>query len=194
MSARKYLRIVKSLRRMLWLNPLRVVLSLTGIAIGITAVIIIISLGEGVKSKMLSQIEAMGSNVITVDAGLTKDIAGRPLQSKKVITLKEKDAAAIESECTTVSGVAPTQEKTMIVKYGSASTVARIIGTTPAYPAIRNFTLASGRFITPDDNVRSARVVVIGQKCVEYLFPGTNPLGERIRINNIPFEIVGVVK
>jgi putative ABC transport system permease protein len=191
---RKIVRIVKSVRRMLFLNPLRVVLSLTGIAIGIISVIIIVSLGEGARSKMLTQIEAMGSNVITIDAGLVKEVMGRKRQGNKTTSLKVKDAEAIIADCASINAVAPTQEKTMVIKYGDASTTARIIGTTAAYPSIRNFSLAKGRFVSRDDNVLSLRTAVIGQKCMEYLFPAANPVGEVVKINNIPFEIIGVLK
>jgi putative ABC transport system permease protein len=185
---------MKSVRRILFLNPVRVVRSLAGIAIGITSVIIIVSLGEGARSKILSQIEAMGSNVITVDAGLVKEVVGRRWQASKVTSLKEKDAISIAAECSSINAIAPTQEKTMVVKYGDASTTARIIGTTPSYPFIRNFSIGSGRFISQDDNTLSLRTVVIGQKCVEYLFLSTHPVGEIVKINNIPFEVVGVLK
>jgi len=179
---------------MLFLNPLRAVLSLAGIAVGITSVIIIVSLGEGAQRKMLSQIESMGSNVITVDAGLVKEVTGRKRQANKTITLKEKDVEAIVEACPSITAIAPTQEQTLVVKYEEGATIARIIGTYPAFSALRNFSVASGRFINQDDNKLSLRTAVIGNKFVEYLFRGVNPIGEVIKINNIPFEIIGVLK
>jgi putative ABC transport system permease protein len=190
----KYLRIIISLRRMLFLNKLRAALSLTGIAIGIASVIMIVSLGEGARTRTLSQIEAMGSNIITIDAGLAKDVGGRNRQAVKVTTLKEKDARIIAEECSFAASVAPTQEQSLVVKYEEGSATARIIGTYAAYPAIRNFSIASGRFFTGDDNALSLRRAVIGHKFVEFLFRDVNPVGEVIRINNIPFEVIGVLK
>ena len=181
------------MRRMLFINPLRVILSLTGIAIGITSVTIIVSLGEGARIKMLSQIESFGSNVITVDAGLVREVSGRNRQSRKAVSLKEKDAAALAENCSLIKAVAPTQEKSLVLKYKNASTIARVIGTSPSYPSIRNFTMAKGRFFTEDDNRLSLRYIVIGQKCVQYLFKNTDPVGETIKINNIPFEVIGVL-
>lgn len=179
---------------MLFLNPLRVGLSLAGIAVGITSVIIIVSLGEGARSRMLSQIEAMGSNVITIDAGLVKEVIGRGRQANKVTTLKTADADAIAEVCASVSGVAPIQEQTMVVKYENGSASARIIGTLPGFPSIRNFSLASGRFFSRDENKLGLRSAVIGHKFMEYLFRDSHPIGEVIKINNIPFEIIGVMK
>src|SRR5512133_48522 len=128
----KYLRIIISVRRMLFLNKLRAALSLTGIAIGIASVIMIVSLGEGARMRTLSQIEAMGSNVITVDAGLAKEVGGRNRQALKVTTLKEKDARIIAEECSFAASVAPTQEQSLVVKYEEGSATARIIGTFPS--------------------------------------------------------------
>ena len=190
----KVLRIIKSVRRMLFLSKLRVVLSLAGIAVGITSVIIIVSLGDGSQEKMLSQIEAMGSNVITVNAGTVKEVVGRRRQSNTVTTLKEKDAIAIAEECAKVSSVSPTQERTLVVKYENGSTIARIIGTYPSFSSIRNFPLATGRFYSDTDNKLSLRVAVIGQKFVEHLFRNINPIGQVIKINTIPFEVIGVLK
>lgn len=179
---------------MLFLNPLRVVLSLTGIAIGIASVIIIVALGEGARTNMLSQIEAMGSNVITIDAGLVKEVTGRRRQASKVTTLKESDAAAISDNCSVVRAVAPTQEQTLVIRYESGSTTGRIIGTSPAFPEIRNFSIASGRFFSDEDDKLSRRTAVIGHKFVEHLFGNISPVGETIKINNIPFEVIGVLK
>jgi putative ABC transport system permease protein len=190
----KYFRIIKSLRRMLFLNKLRAALSLTGIAIGIASVIMIVSLGEGARTRTLSQIEAMGSNVITVDAGLVKDVVGRNRQVAKVTTLKEKDARVIAEDCSFIAAIAPTQEQSLVVKYEEGAATARIIGTYAAFPTIRNFSIASGRFLTQDDETLSLRKAVIGHKFVEFLFNGVNPVGEIIRINNIPFEVIGVLK
>ncbi|MBI5474447.1 MAG: ABC transporter permease [Ignavibacteriae bacterium] len=190
----KPLRLIKSVRRILFLNKLRVTLLLVGIAIGIASVTIIVSLGEGARAKMLSEIEAMGSNVITVDAGIVKEVTGRKRQATKVTTLKEKDAKAIAEECPHVLSVAPTQEQTLVVRYEDAATTGRIIGTSSSFPAVRNFSLASGRFFSEDDNKLSLRTAVIGQKFVEYLFPDANPVGEMIKVGNVPFEVIGVLK
>jgi putative ABC transport system permease protein len=190
---KKVIRIIKSVKRMIFLYPMRVILSLSGIAVGIASVIIIVSLSEGARTKMLTQIEAMGSNVITIDAGLVKEATGRKRQAFKMPSLKEKDAALIATECLSIIAIAPTQEKPMLMKYGEASVTGRVIGTTSSYPLIRNFSIASGRFISEDDNRLSLRAVVIGQKCNEYLFHGSNPVGEIVKINNIPFEVVGVL-
>lgn len=178
----------------MFLNKMRVVLSLIGIAIGIAAVIILVAIGNGASSKMLSQIEKMGSNLITIDAGKIKEVLGRRRQVSKVISLKEKDCDAILEGCSRNIIAAPTQDKTLLIKYGNGATTGRVIGTTQEYPGIRNFKIARGRFFTGDENKLSSRVAVIGLKIVDNLFKGENPVGEFIRINNIPFEIIGTLE
>jgi putative ABC transport system permease protein len=168
----KLIRIIKSVRHLLFLNKLRVILSLTGIAVGIAAVMIVVSVGEGARKKMLSQIEAMGSNLITVDAGKVKKVIGRQRQITKVTTLKEKDAEAIfeSGRPAGINSIAPTQEQTLLVKYESGTTSTRVIGTTPEYPRIRNYEISSGRFFDAGENKIAKRVSVVGQKIVESLF------------------------
>ena len=175
---------------------MRVILSLTGIALGITSVIIMVSVGEGARSKMLSQIEAMGSNLITIDAGKVKTVIGRQRQTTNVTTLKEKDAEAIfeSGQSAGINLIAPTQEQMLLVKYENGTTNTRIIGTTPEYPLIRNFKISSGRFFDSDENKIAQRVAVVGQKIVENLLREVNPIGEIIKVNNIPFEVIGTLK
>ncbi|MBI1936740.1 MAG: ABC transporter permease [Ignavibacteriales bacterium] len=190
----KLIRIIKSIRRLLFINKLRVVLSLIGITVGITSVIIMTALGEGARNKMLSQIEAMGSNLITIDAGKIKEVIGRKRQTQKVNTLKLKDSDALIEECGSIDKIAPTQDQAFLIKYGNGGTNCRVIGTTPDYPAIRNFKIDYGRFFTEEENKISARAAIVGTKVVDNLFYKANPIGEFIRINNVPFEIIGVLQ
>ncbi|MEW6196629.1 MAG: ABC transporter permease [Bacteroidota bacterium] len=190
----KLIRIIKSIRRLLFIHKLRVVLSLIGITVGITSVIIMTALGEGARNKMLSQIESMGSNLITIDAGKIKEVIGRKRQTQKVNTLKLKDSDAIIEECESIDKIAPTQDGSFLIRYGNATTSGRVIGTTLDYPAIRNFKIDYGRFFTEEENKISSRVAIIGTKMVDNLFYDVNPIGEFIRINNVPFEVIGVLQ
>ncbi|MGD8778357.1 MAG: ABC transporter permease [Ignavibacteria bacterium] len=190
----KLIRIIKSVRHLLFLNKLRVILSLIGIGVGITSVIIMVAIGEGARNKITSQIESMGSNLITIDAGKIEEVIGRKRQTTKATTLKEKDAEALLEECSYINLIAPTQDQTLLVKFRNGLTSARVIGTTSEYPQIRNYKISTGKFFTTNENRFSLRVAVLGQKIIEYLFNGTDPIGEIVRINNIPFEIIGVLK
>jgi putative ABC transport system permease protein len=178
----------------MFLNKSRVFLSLTGIALGIASVIVLVAIGNGASNKMLSQIQSMGTNLITIDAGKVKEVLGRRRQVSKATSLKEKDCEIILEECGSKITAAPTQEQTRLIKYENGTTSGRVIGTTPEYPEIRNFRVARGRFFTDEENKLSSRVVVIGTKVISNLFGNKNPIGEFIRINNIPFEIIGTLE
>jgi putative ABC transport system permease protein len=189
----KTLRVLSSLRRRLLPGRLRTVLSLASIAIGIAAAITVTSVGIGARNSMLAQVETMGKNLITIDAGKVREVIGRKRQTTKVTTLKERDCDAILRNSRFPVIASPTQDMPFLVKYANGTTSCRVIGTTPAYPAIRNYRVASGRFFSDEDITLSARVAVVGTKVREILFAGANPLGETIRINKVPFEIVGVL-
>jgi putative ABC transport system permease protein len=189
----RLLRTLRSVRRQLFTNKVRVFLSLAAIAIGIASVIVVAAVGTGARDSMLSQVESLGKNLITIDAGKVKKVIGRKRQITKVTTLKEKDADAIVENSSYPVAVAPTQDRTLLVKYGNIATSCRVIGTTPEYPAIRNYRVATGRFFSTEENALSARVAVVGTKVVQSLFRGGDPPGEIIRIGGVPFEIVGVL-
>ena len=176
------------------LNKMRIALSLAGIAVGITSVIITVALGDGSRARTVAELASFGSNVLTVDAGKVNIVIGRRRETSKVTTLKEKDAEAIVERCGSVSMVAPTQDMMVqAIKYQNGSTGTRVIGTTPDFPLIRNYAICSGRFFDGEDSRSARRVAVIGQKIVIYLFRERPPLGEIIRINGMPFEIIGVL-
>ncbi len=187
-------RIMRSVRRLIFLNKLRAVLSIGGIAIGIAAVMVSVAVGEGTRESLLTQMRATGSNVITVAAGSFREVFGRRMQTRNVTTLKESDAKAIAEGCTDVSLVAPMQQQMALARYRGGSTSSRVIGTTLGYRIIRNFTIASGRFFTEDDNERSKRVAVLGNKVAAALFGNTDPLEKIIRVNGVPFTVVGTLQ
>ena len=182
------------MRRLVFLNKLRAVLSMSGIAVGIAAVMVSVAVGEGTRALVLSQMQATGSNVISVAAGTYKEVFGRKMQTRIVTTLKEEDAIAIEEGCGSVTLVAPMQQQMALARYKGVSTSTRVIGSTAGYRIIRNFTVASGRFFTTEEDARSMRVAVIGNKIVKSLFPATDPLGKIIHVNGVPFQIVGTLQ
>ena len=99
-----------------------------------------------------------------------------------------------ESEPRQLFRVAPFQGKKFLVKYGEASTITVVSGTTPDFPEIRNFRPATGRFFTDDEVKAAKRVAVIGKTIVRNIFEDADPIGEIIRINNVPFEVIGVLE
>lgn len=189
----KLYRSVKLSWKTLLVNKLRTFLALVGIATGVAAVILMVSIGNGAQKVVLNQILSMGKNLLVVNSGGTKVIAGRRIQTGNVVTLKMADFKAILDECPTVKLATPTQDKTFRVKYGNLSMMTKIFGTTVDYLEIRNFSLKNGEFITDEDNKLSRRVAVLGSQVVDVLFKNVDPIGEIIRIGNISFEIIGVL-
>ncbi|NPV74125.1 MAG: FtsX-like permease family protein [Pelotomaculum sp.] len=162
-----------------------------GIIIGVAAVIIMISMGQGASKRISDQISSMGSNLLMVFAG-----AGQgPVRgaSGSVNTLTLEDAKAIAG----LYGVAravPELSTGATVAYGSQTWTSQVDGTTPEMQQIKKWTVSQGSFFTEDD-VKSARLVaVLGKTVADNLFPaGFNPVGETIRINRLTFTVVGVL-
>ena len=171
----------------------RTVLSLSGIIVGVCAVIVMVALGKGTEAKITSQITKMGSNLLLVNAGQVKIIAGRARQAKIVTTLELRDVDSIAEGVSSAKYIAPAQVKKLQVKYGNLNSKTNIVGTTSDIVAIQNHSLLEGRFFEEDENNGLRRVAIIGKTVVENIFGQQNPLGKIIYIGKVPFEIIGVL-
>ena len=190
----KLVRNVVLTRRTLFSHKLRTLLALIGITIGVAAVIVMVALGKGAQREVLRIIQDMGTNLLVVTAARTETFVGRQFEAGNVKTLLRDDAEAILEQCPSVAMVAPAQYKRLLVKRDLYSVQTKVLGTTPEYREIRNFDLARGEFFTEDDDKRAARVAVIGASVERNLFEGEYPIGEIIRVENVPFEVVGVLQ
>ena len=180
-------------KKILLERKVRTVLSLSGIIVGVCAVIVMVALGKGTEAKVTSQITKMGSNLLLVNAGQVKIIAGRARQAKIVTTLELRDADSIEEGISSLKYIAPAQVKKLQVKYGDLSTKTNIVGTTFDIVEIQNYSLSEGRFFDEDEDKGLRRVAVIGKTVVENVFGQHDPLGKIIYIGKVPFEIIGVL-
>jgi len=181
--------------RALGAHKVRTGLTLLGIVMGTSAVVAMVAIGQGTRAEVLRKVESLGTNLLLVNAGEIKLYAGRPQRAgAAVITLTDKDAEAIADESTSVMAVAPAQSRKMQVKYEESTTTTSIVGTTPQYQDVRNFRPAQGEFFDDDQARSSARVAVLGRTVVQNLFGGDDPVGETIRINRVPFEVIGVME
>ena len=190
----KITRSIRISRKQLAAHKLRTALALTGVVIGVSAVIIMVAIGNGAQEEVLSKIEAMGTNLLIVNAGQVQKSAGRQQIRGTVTTLTLEDVEAIGRECSAVNAAAPLQSKKMQVKYGNLSTNTTVVGTTTEFQKVRNFYVATGAFFTDEENLASRRAAVLGQSVVNNLFEGRNPIGETIRIGKVPFEVIGVME
>lgn len=163
-------------------NKMRTLLTMLGIVIGVAAVIIMVSVGEGSAKQVQSQVASLGSNLISVT------ITGRGAVSS--LTLEE--ALAYE-DIDGVEAVSPFINGSVQAKAGTNNTNLQVEGITPEYEAVRDYHVESGRFILPIDVELYQRVAIIGADAAETLFPQGNPLGQQLSLNGISFRIVGVM-
>ena len=182
-------------------NKLRAVLTTLGIIIGISGVIVLVSVGQGVQAAVASQMKGLGSNIMFVIPGeleaANTSMRTNFLRSVNTSSLTYGDVLAMAdaSDRLGVVGVAPEFVATGVVIYGSRNTQTSITGVTPEYQAVRSFHVARGRFVQMDDLRDKGRVAVLGTKVLSKLFPtGVNPMDQVIKINRVPFRVIGVME
>lgn len=177
----------------LLLNKSRTFFAILGLSIGITTVMVMVSIGNGAKKKMAEQFEKMGANMIAVNSGKMGKVIGREQQINLATTLTLKDAEAIASECSSVEKVVPTADTYLKIKYGDATTMSMVQGASSEFTEVKNFHINEGRFFTNKENKLVKRVAVLGYQVQTNLFGNENPVGEIILIKNIPFEVIGTL-
>jgi putative ABC transport system permease protein len=178
--------------RALRVNRLRSALTMLGIIIGVAAVIAMVAIGSGATARIKAQIQSIGSNLIMVLPGsLTSN--GIRLGAGAGVSLTEDDAKAIAAECPAVGAVAPIVRGGGQAMYGSNNWATSIQGTTPDYLAIRDQTVVDGHAFTSQDVDSAAKVALLGQTVVTNLFGASDPVGQVVRIKNVPFTVVGVL-
>ena len=179
---------LKALRR----NKMRAGLTVLGLVIGIAAVTTMVSIGESAGKLVQQQFDALGTNVIIVSP---KGRRRRGLQSGSAVTLTAEDSNALPQECDSVIAATPIVGTAGQVIYGNANWSPReLFGVGPEYPTVRNWECSQGGFFTDREVKSASKVCVIGWKIVAELFQTTNPIGEKIRIRKIPFEVIGVLE
>lgn len=172
-------------------NKMRSSLTMLGIIIGNASVIAMIGIGQAAQELASDQFESLGANVLFVIPG-SRESRRTTFDTPKTLVLD--DAEAIATQVPSIVEVAPQINSRLLVTYGNKNNNLTIIGTTPEFLTVRNFDVAQGRFITPLDLSRNRKVVVIGSEIVEDFFPNENPIGKRLRIKNVSFEVIGVMK
>ena len=175
-------------------HRVRTVLALSGMAVAVGAVLVLTAVGEGSEQQAISEIDALGRNLLIVSAADAQRVPWRRRTVAKVNTLVLDDADAVLRGVPDVAMVAPAQDMGRRVKYGSISTVTSVLGTTPEYEEIRDFRVVSGRYFTQEEDRASARVVVLGSRVDELLFPDEDAVGKTLRLGKTTFQIIGVLE
>lgn len=179
--------------RALMNNKMRGFLTMLGIIIGVSSVIIMLAIGEGSKQSITGEISDMGSNMIMVQPNFNREGVSKGASSME--SLKIKDYEDIASECQYISGVSPYVTASGQLIYGSNNHPIRVEGGNEDYLDIRKYKIQDGVGFSESDIKNSAKVCIVGKTVVEKLFTnGEDPIGKIIRYNNIPFQIIGVLK
>ena len=179
---------LKSLGR----NMIRSILTMLGIIIGVAAVITMVSLGQGAQRQVQEEIAAMGTNTLWIRAGSRRSWGIRS-GSGTQNTLTAADFDAIAQEVPTVQAVSPSASTMAQVVFGNQNWNTRIEGYNEQYPLLRNWPLTQGEFFEESHVKTAARVAVVGQTVVDELFGGGDPVGQTIRVKNLPFQVLGVL-
>jgi putative ABC transport system permease protein len=186
------LAIIRIAMRALSRNKMRSILTMLGIIIGVGAVIAMLGVGQGARQTMQEQIQAMGSNLLFVGAG-TVTRGGMHMGWGSTKSLVYDDMLAILRECPAAHATAPGSSSTGQVVFGNDNWATRLNGTEPQYFDIRNWPFQEGSGFTQDDVTMSANVAAIGETVRKNLFGATDPVGQTLRINNLPFRVTGVL-
>ena len=174
-------------------NKLRSTLTMLGIIIGVSAVIAMVSIGQGAQATISQQIANAGSNMLFVSAGSWNQ-GGFRSGAGTLSTLTVEDALAIQRECSAVRLVSPLVRTSVPVVFGNQNWMTSIQGVNTNFPAIRLWELEGGSFFTEQEETSAQRVCVLGKTVVENLFGGQDPVGQEIRIRNSPWRVIGVLK
>jgi putative ABC transport system permease protein len=175
-------------------NKMRSGLTMLGIIIGVGAVIAMVAIGQGASAQIQAQIANLGNNMLFVMSG-SQSQGGMRGGAGSVTTFTPEDVDAIERECPSVKAASPSVRANGQLIYGNQNWVASsgISGTNEKFPDIRLWPVASGDFFTEGDVRTAARVCVIGKTVADNLFGGSDPVGQTMRIRNLPFRVIGVL-
>lgn len=173
-------------------NKTRFILASLGIMIGIAAVIVMVAIGKGSQHEVMSVIAKMGENLLTINAGEMKRRGGRLRLSGNVNTLNLRDVNYLSKEVDGIAFIAPFEIKEMKVKYLQVLTSTNVAGSTLEFLETRNYSITSGEMFSEMDQKLGARVAVVGKTVIKNMLGGEDPLGKTVRINAIPFRIIGV--
>jgi len=174
-------------------HKLRSSLTILGIVIGVAAVIALMSIGRGAEADIVSRIEGLGSNLITISPGAFT-FGGVRSAAGSVQTLTQEDATVISEQVAYVDVVAPSYSTNLQLVVGGENMNSRVTGITPGYMQAYNLNLADGAFISEYDYQRGAKVAVLGSNVAETLFEGTDPVGQQMRMGSNIVRVIGVLE
>lgn len=175
-------------------NKMRAFLTMLGIVIGVASVIAMLAIGEGSKQNIRAEMSSMGTNMVMIMPNMQRR-GGVSLGASSSMALKYSDVVALRNEATSISSVSPEVRASGQVIYGNQNTQTTIYGVSEDYLSIKKLEIKSGRIFNMNETKSMSKVCLLGQTVVENLFGvGADPVGISIRIKNLPFQIIGIIK
>ena len=189
-----YANLFKIALRAIFANKMRSFLTALGIIIGVGSVITMLAIGQGSKRSIQANIAEMGSNMIMIHPGA--DMRGGVRQDPSAMqTLKLTDYETLKDECSYIKAISPVVSTSGQFINGNNNTQSTIYGVNQEYLEIRQLSVSDGEMFSDQELKSSAKVCILGQTVVDYLFPdGSDPVGKVVRFNAIPFRVIGVLK
>lgn len=175
-------------------NRLRSSLTMLGVVIGVAAVILLVSLGEGTKNYVEKQFAGLGSNILIVTPGKIETKGGPPIIGATKHKLTLDDSRMLEKKGFLFAGVAPVVFGTAEVRAGTRSRNVSVLGVTPSFSSVRNLHVEIGSFVSESDVEAKRRVCVLGRTLKRELFGNANPLGTLVKISGSRFRVVGIME
>ncbi len=173
-------------------NKLRSLLTMLGVIIGVGAIITTTSIGEGAKADITERIQTLGANILAVRPGQSMFRGRGSADARRTLTVE--DAGILRERGQNFWYVTPEVSSRAQVKYLNKNTNTTIVGTSPDYLVTANFTVANGKFFGENDILKRERVCVLGKSVVDNLFDQRDPVGKTVKIKNIGFHVLGVMK
>jgi len=174
-------------------NKLRSLLTMLGVIIGVSAVIILMALGRGSQADIQAQIAGLGTNLLIIHPS-SSQTAGVRAGSGTLNTLSMDDVDLLRENATLLKDVSPVIRVQEQVIAGNANWNTQVNGVSVSYQSIRNHLMESGTFFSERDVKTRNKVAVLGKSVANELFPGQDPVGVQIRIRNVPFTVIGVMQ
>jgi putative ABC transport system permease protein len=185
--------LLKAAFRSILKNRMRSLLTSLGIIIGVGAVIVIVAIGQGSQAKIEANINSLGTNLILISPGSASS-SGVRLGAGSYTQFTLDDIDDLKREAILINGVSPVIRSGAQVIGGGSNWSTSVYGVSPDYFTIRNWQIESGSFFTDKDVVGKRKVAILGKTVADELFPSIDPVGQKIRVRNIPFTVIGVLK
>jgi putative ABC transport system permease protein len=186
--------LISDVVRTLWAHKLRAFLTMFGIAWGIVSIVLMVAAGEGLRKGQEEQARNLGKDVMIVFHGRTSLQAGG-IHAGRVVHWEDDDVPAVQSESPDCEYAIPELEQNTVVTHSNYNNAAfTVTGSYPAFGYIRSLDVGEGRFYDWDDMREARRVAFLGSDAARQLFPGRNPVGDSIYLNDFPYTVIGVMQ